>query len=64
MYYAVRKSYIPGRRVTTAPVVDEDGDGEFIDEIPLDLNGDASFLDEDFPPTYADGNPGNTFIIK
>ena len=43
MYYAVRKSYIPGTRVTTAPVVDEDGDGEFIDEIPLDLNGGCFF---------------------
>ena len=56
MYYTVRNNYTPGRKVTTAPVVDEDGDGEFVDEIPLDLNGDGSFLDEDFPPTYADGN--------
>lgn len=38
------------------PVVDEDGDGELADEIPLDRNGDGSFLDEG-EPTYADGQP-------
>ncbi|MCP4344130.1 MAG: CocE/NonD family hydrolase [Desulfobacterales bacterium] len=41
------------------PVADEDGDGELADEIPLDLNGDGSFLDDyelpDNPPQYADG---------
>ncbi|MCP4112976.1 MAG: CocE/NonD family hydrolase [Desulfobacteraceae bacterium] len=35
------------------PVADEDGDGEFADEIPLDLNGDGSFLDDYELP----GNP-------
>lgn len=49
---------------TTAPVVDEDGDGECVDEIPLDLNGDGPFLDEDFPPTYVDGNPRENAYYK
>lgn len=46
----------------TASVVDEDGDGELVDEIPLDLNGNGSFLDDynypsdpNDPPKYADG---------
>lgn len=46
-----------------APVIDEDGDGKLDDEIPLDLNGNGSFLDDynypddpDNPPQYADGN--------
>ena len=30
----------------TAPVIDEDGDGELWDEIPLDLDGDGDFLDD------------------
>jgi len=37
-----------------APVVDEDGDGELADEIPLDLDGSGTFLDDGFPPTYFD----------
>jgi putative CocE/NonD family hydrolase len=47
----------------TAPVVDEDGDGDLWDEIPLDLDGDGIFLnDYNYPdnpsnePQYADGN--------
>ena len=36
-----------------APVVDEDGDGELTDEIPLDLNKNGFFFDD--PPTYSDG---------
>lgn len=46
----------------TASVVDEDGDGYYHDEIPLDLNGNGSFLDDynypddpNDPPQYADG---------
>jgi uncharacterized protein len=58
MYYSVRNNYRAGRRkITTAPVADEDGDGELVDEIPLDLNENGSFLDENFPPVYSDGNP-------
>ncbi len=45
-----------------APVVDEDGDGRLEDEIPLDLNGNGTFLDDygypdnpNDPPQYADG---------
>ncbi len=48
--------------IPAPPVVDEDSDGELIDEIPLDLNGNGTFLDDygypDDPsdePRYADG---------
>ncbi len=41
-------------RLPSVPVIDEDGDGELADEIPLDRNGNGSFLD-DGPPRYADG---------
>lgn len=55
--------YIPDSwSYPTAPVVDEDGDGDLTDEIPLDLNGDGSFLDDynypddpNDPPQYKDG---------
>jgi len=47
-----------------APVVDEDGDGDLADEIPLDLNGNGTFLDDykypedpNDPPQYKDGKP-------
>jgi len=47
-----------------APVVDEDGDGDLTDEIPLDLNKNGNFLDDylypDDPndePRYKDGKP-------
>lgn len=46
----------PRPRLPSAPVIDEDGDGELADEIPLDTNGDGSFLDEP-EPTYRDGQP-------
>ena len=57
-------NYLPDEYVyPTAPVVDEDGDGELWDEIPLDLDGDGDFLDDyNYPedpndePQYADGN--------
>lgn len=57
-------NYLPDEYVyPTAPVVDEDGDGELWDEIPLDLDGDGDFLnDYSYPndptdePQYADGN--------
>jgi len=38
----------------TKPVVDEDQDGEWLDEIPLDTDGDGSFLDEE-KAAYSDG---------
>lgn len=38
----------------SAPVIDEDNDGELADEIPLDKNGNGTFLD-DGEPSYADG---------
>ncbi len=38
------------------PVVDEDGDGDLADEIPLAEKGDpTTFLDDGFPPGYPDG---------
>lgn len=43
-------------RLPSAPVIDEDGDGELADEIPLDRDGSGSFLD-DGEPTYRDGSP-------
>ncbi len=57
-------NYLPDDYVyPTAPVVDEDGDGELWDEIPLDLDGDGDFLsDYNYPedpndePQYPDGN--------
>lgn len=57
-------NYFPDDYVyPTTPVIDEDGDGELWDEIPLDLNGNGDFLDDyNYPedpndePQYADGN--------
>ena len=40
-------------RLPSVPVIDEDGDGELADEIPLYPNGSGSFLDA--TPRYADG---------
>ena len=47
-----------------APVEDEDGDGELLDEIPIDLNKNGIFLDDykypddpNDPPKYIDGKP-------
>lgn len=41
-------------RLPSVPVVDEDGDGELADEIPIDKDGDGTFLN-DGEPTYRDG---------
>ncbi len=46
----------PRQHLPSAPVIDEDGDGQLADEIPLDADGDGSFLN-DGPPRYADGQP-------
>lgn len=46
----------PRRHLPSVPVIDEDGDGELVDEIPLDRNGNGTFLD-DGEPAYADGKP-------
>ncbi|MCP4643771.1 MAG: CocE/NonD family hydrolase [bacterium] len=40
----------------TKPAEDEDGDGEWADEIPVDQDGSGDFLDDGFPPKYRDGN--------
>ncbi|MCP4350610.1 MAG: CocE/NonD family hydrolase [Desulfobacterales bacterium] len=51
---------IPALAWPSTPVVDEDGDGELVDEIPIDLNKNGTFLDDynlpDNPPQYSDGN--------
>lgn len=60
-------NYLPDEYVyPTAPVIDEDGDGDLWDEIPLDLDGDGDFLDDyNYPedpndePQYADGKKRN-----
>ena len=51
-----------------APAFDEDGDGEFTDEIPIDKNENGSFLDDynypedpDDEPQYADGEKRDHF---
>jgi len=41
------------------PVIDEDGDGEILDEIPLYENGDARFFTDEETPQYADGVNGS-----
>lgn len=55
--------YIPGVFLPAMPAFDEDGDGFFTDESPLDLNGNGTFLDDyllpDNPPQYADGQTRN-----
>jgi len=38
-----------------APVIDEDGDGELVDEIPIMDKGDPSTFIDDGAPMYADG---------
>lgn len=54
----------PAICLPSAPVKDEDLDGRLDDEIPLDLNGNGTFLDDynypddpDDPPRYSDGKP-------
>jgi predicted acyl esterase len=46
-----------------APALDEDGDGRFVDEIPLSDAGDSTLFVDDSPPRYADGQerPNNTY---
>ena len=51
-----RAYYLPDMGVLpTKPAIDEDGDGLLHDEIPLDQNGNGTFLDDGYPPKYADG---------
>ncbi len=52
--------YIPVAGIfPSAPVIDEDGDGDLADEIPVDQNNNGTFLDDymlpDNPPQYKDG---------
>lgn len=58
MALILRNQYVPSAGILpTKPVVDEDGDGELADEIPVDVNGNGTFLDDGFPPTYRDAQP-------
>lgn len=50
-------------QLPSAPAVDEDGDGEWLDEIPLDSDGDGSILDED-PVVYADGQSREDLYLR
>lgn len=62
--YLEMNCYMPDDWIyPTAPVIDEDGDGDYEDEMPLDLDGSGSFLDDynypedpDDEPQYKDGN--------
>ena len=56
MYYSERNFYHPDIKAMTAPVTDEDGDGELTDEIPIDVNENGMFLDDGYPPAYRDEN--------
>jgi predicted acyl esterase len=53
-YLTTRNYYSDDVKVLTKPVVDEDKDGELVDEIPLDLNNNGLFLDDGYPPKYID----------
>ncbi|UCH35851.1 MAG: CocE/NonD family hydrolase [Armatimonadota bacterium] len=56
MYPLQRNYYLPDVGIQPAkPVIDEDGDGDLADEIPVDANGNGGFLDDGDPPTYRDG---------
>ena len=48
--FDLEAGYLPA-----APAVDEDGDGRFLDEIPMAEEGDPSLFTDDGPPSYADG---------
>ena len=48
--------YLPQHGIRpTKPAADEDGDGEWADEIPVDQDGSGDFLDDGSPPKYRDG---------
>ncbi|HUW61735.1 MAG TPA: CocE/NonD family hydrolase [Candidatus Bathyarchaeia archaeon] len=56
MHLITQNFFVPDEGILpTKPVVDEDGDGDLADEIPIDKNGNGTFLDDGFPPAYPDG---------
>ncbi len=64
MYMTDRNLYIPGQINPTVPAFDEDGDGSYVDEIPLDRDFSGTFIDDypwpvdpSDPPQYLDGVP-------
>ena len=54
---------IDGGFLPAAPVLDEDGDGQILDEIPLAGTGDSTLFTDDGPPQYRDGQQrsGNVY---
>ena len=55
MARSARNEFDPAsRQFPAVPVIDEDGDGDLADEIPLDLDGDGGFVDES-RVAYTDG---------
>lgn len=60
-----RNEYHQARGIRPAkPVVDENKDGELKDEIPVDVNGNGTFLDDGATPVYADGKPHDGLFYK
>ncbi|MCP4640437.1 MAG: CocE/NonD family hydrolase, partial [bacterium] len=65
MRLITRNCYLPDHGARpTKPAVDEDGDGEWLDEIPVDVNGNGTFLDDGFPPTYRDNSEREHLYYK
>ncbi len=62
MFVTDRNLFIPGSFEPTIPALDEDGDGLYVDEIPLDQDFSGTFMDDypwpvepADPPQYLDG---------
>jgi uncharacterized protein len=56
MFPSQRSYFMPDKGAyPTLPAEDEDGDGDLADEVPLDQDGSGTFLDDGYPPKYADG---------
>jgi len=53
--FPAQRNYCKDGCLPTKPVIDEDGDGELHDEVPLDVDGSGTFLDDPYPPKYRDG---------
>ncbi|WP_338243428.1 CocE/NonD family hydrolase [Aurantiacibacter hainanensis] len=64
MARSARNVYDPANgQLPSAPAVDEDGDGEWVEEIPLDTDGDGSFLNES-EVIYADGESRQDLYLR
>ncbi|TFG94401.1 MAG: CocE/NonD family hydrolase, partial [Calditrichales bacterium] len=56
MYLSTRNYYLPEAKLTSKPALDEDNDGDLLDEIPLDKDKNGTFLNDGFPPAYTDNS--------